>query len=79
MPGSSSTYLGSISGGGFTTQATSITVSDLCLEGFMGSENCQTNYNAVLGWNITADQWLSGQEVNVTGTLGLGMMSPLWN
>jgi hypothetical protein len=39
----------------------------------MGIKICQSNFSAVLGWNITGDQWLFGQIVNVTGTLGLGI------
>lgn len=44
----------------------------------MGSQNCQNNFAAILGWNVTADAWLPYQQPGVSGTLGLGFSSPLW-
>ena len=34
---------------------------------------------AVMAWNVTADNWLPYRQLNTVGTLGLGIQSPLWN
>lgn len=31
-----------------------------------------------MGWNVTGDNWLINQKLNVTGTLGMGIESPFW-
>ena len=53
------TYLGNVTGGGFTTEATSVNISTPCIGGLINNPNyCFDFLPAAMGWNITADTWL---------------------
>jgi hypothetical protein len=72
--------LGPVSGGGFTAYSAGVTIDTPCLGGLINSPNaCFDKLPAVMGYNITADNWLIYQTPNVVGTLGMGIMSPFWN
>lgn len=74
------TYLGNVTGGGFTTEATSVNISTPCIGGLINNPNmCFDFLPAAMGWNITADTWLINQTPNVVGTIGMGIGSPFWS
>lgn len=53
------TYLGLVSGGGYSSEATSVNISTPCLGGLINNPNlCFSGLEAVMAWNITADNWL---------------------
>ena len=73
------TYLGLVSGGGYSSEATSVNISTPCLGGLINNPNlCFSGLEAVMAWNITADNWLINNQLNTVGTLGLGIQSPFW-
>lgn len=77
--GASYTYLGELTGGGFTAFSTGVNISTPCIQGKLSEPQfCFDVLPAVMGYNITADNWLPYQTPNVTGTLGLGIQSPFW-
>lgn len=77
--GSSETYLGLQSVGGFTSYATQINISTPCIQGKLSEPlACFDQLPAVMGYNITSDTWLPYQTPNVVGTLGMGIASPFW-
>ena len=79
VSGSNTTYLGVVSGGGFSSESTLIDIATPCISSKSYLfDFCFDHLTAVMGWNITADNWLINQTPNVTGTLGMGIESPFW-
>lgn len=77
---SNGTYLGLISGGGFESYATRVNILTPCIKGItINNPNaCFDQLPAAMGWNVVGDNWLPNKVLNVTGTLGMGIMSPFW-
>lgn len=76
----SPTYLGLVSAGGYSAYSTGVNISTPCLGGLINNPNlCFGGLEAVMAWDITADNWLINNQLNTVGTLGLGIESPLWN
>jgi len=77
---SNGTYLGQVSGGGFQSEATKVDISTPCINGksINRPNACFDQIPAAMGWNVTGDNWLINQQLNVVGTLGMGIESPFW-
>ena len=72
-------YLGELSGGGFTSFSSGVTIATPCIGGKLSFPYaCFNILPAVMGYNITGDNWLQYQTPNVVGTLGMGIDSPFW-
>jgi len=77
--GSPQSYLGLVSSGGYSAYSTKVNISTPCIQGLINNPVvCYDNLEAVMAYNITADNWLIDAQLNTTGTLGLGIMSPFW-
>jgi len=57
---SNGTYLGSVSGGGFQSEATKVDILTPCIQGKSPAKPnaCFDQLEAAMGWNVTADNWL---------------------